>query len=172
VRLARTLGLSYHPHMDYNALIDQFEAGGPKFKAAIAGLSREQLLAFPVPGTWSIQQIAIHLQDADSVAVDRMRRIIAEDNPLLIGFDENEFVKNLSYEAQSAADAAELLDLNRRQFARVLRRLPASAWERTGVHNERGKVTLGGMLEMYTKHLEHHLKFAHEKRAKLGKPIG
>jgi len=157
--------------MDYNALIDQFEGGGQKLKDAIAGLSREELLAFPIPGKWSIQQIAIHLQDADSVAIDRMRRIIAEENPLLIGFDENEFVKKLSYEAQSAADAAELLDLNRRQFAKVLRRLPATAWDRTGVHNERGKVTLGQMLEMYTKHLEHHLKFAHEKRAKLGKPV-
>lgn len=157
--------------MDSKALIDQFEAGGRKVKAAIAGLTRDDLMAFPVPGTWSIQQIVIHLQDSDAVALDRMRRIIAEDNPLLIGFDENRFTANLAYDQQSAADAAELIDLSRRQFTRILRRLPESAWERTGVHNERGKVTLGGMLEMYVKHLERHLNFAIDKRAKIGKPV-
>jgi hypothetical protein len=151
------------------ALIDQFEAGGARVKAVIAGLTREQLTAFPVPGTWSIQQIVVHLQDSDAVAIDRMRRIIAEETPLLIGFDENLFVKNLFYDEQSAADAAESLDLSRRQFTRVLRKLPETAWARAGVHNERGKITLGEMLEIYTKHLERHLKFAQEKRAKIGK---
>src|SRR4051812_21816558 len=119
--------------MDSKALIDQFEAGGRKVKAAIAGLRREGLTAFPVPGTWSIQQIVIHLQDSDAVALDRMRRIIAEDNPLLIGYDENKFTAKLAYDEQSAADAAELIDLSRLQFARILRRLPETAWERTGV---------------------------------------
>jgi hypothetical protein len=152
-------------------LIDEFEAGGEKVKRVVAGLSRAELLAFPIPGTWSIQQIVVHLQDADAVAVDRMRRIIAEENPLLIGFNENLFVKNLFYEEQSAEMAAELLDMTRRQFTRVLRKLPESAWSRTGVHNERGKLTLGDLLQIYVKHLDHHLKFAMEKRAKLGKSL-
>jgi hypothetical protein len=160
------------PAMDNQALIDQFEAGGQKVKAAIAGLSREDLLAFPVPGTWSIQQIIIHLQDADAVALDRMKRIIAEDKPpLLIGFDENKYVANLFYAEQSAQEAVVLIDLSRRQFAQVLRRLPELAWSRFGIHNERGKLTLLETLQIYTKHLEHHLKFAHEKRGKLGKPL-
>ena len=158
--------------MDQKALIEQFEAGGSKLKAAIAGLSREDLNALPIPGTWSIHQIVIHLQDADAVAIDRMKRIIAEEKPpLLIGFDENKYVSNLSYAQQSTQDAAELVDLSRRQFAVVLKGLVESAWDRFGVHNERGKMTLLEMLQMYTKHLEHHLKFAHEKRAKLGKPL-
>jgi uncharacterized damage-inducible protein DinB len=155
--------------MDQKALIDQFEAGGSKLKAALAGLSREELVAIPIPGKWSIHQVAIHMQDADAVTIDRMKRIIAEDTPLLIGFNENKYVANLFYAEQSTADAAEMVDLSRRQFARTLRRLPESAWGRFGVHNERGKMTLLEMLEMSTKHLEHHLKFAHEKRAKLGK---
>src|SRR5258706_11485439 len=144
--------------MDIIALIDEFEAGGQRVKDAIAGLTQEELRVFPVPGTWSIQQIVIHLQNADAVVVDRMKRIIAENNPLLIAFDENLWVKNLFYADQPAATAAELLDLTRRQFVHVLRRLPESAWEeRTGIHNKRGKVTLGEMLEIYTKHLAHHL---------------
>jgi hypothetical protein len=155
--------------MKYAALIDQFEQGGAKVKAAIAGLSREELLAAPVPGRWSTQQVVIHLQDSDAVAIDRMRRIAAEELPLIIAYDENLFVQNLFYDEQSAADAAELIDLGRRQWARALRKLPEAAFERAGIHSARGRVTLADQLEMYTKHLERHLEFVAEKRKALGK---
>src|SRR4051812_36068012 len=157
--------------MGYSAQIDQYEAGGGKVKAAIAGLAREDLLAFPVPGTWSIQQIVIHLQDSELMAVDRMKRIIAEEKPLLVGYVENKFVANLSYDLHAPCVAAEPVDLFRRQFARILRRLPETAWARFGIHNERGKVTLGEQLEMYVKHPERPLSFAIEKHAKLDKPL-
>jgi uncharacterized damage-inducible protein DinB len=155
--------------MDMKSLIDQFEAGGQKLKDAIAGLSPGQLLAFPVPGTWSIQQIVIHLSDMDLVAVDRMKRIIAEENPLLTSVNESLFVKNLFYDKQSAQTAAELLDLSRKQFAKVLRQLTESAFSRTGIHTERGKITLTQTLQTYVNHLEHHLKFALDKRAMVTK---
>src|SRR5437588_11077478 len=99
------------PAMD-RSLIDQYENGGEKLRQASRGLTREDLLAVPVPGTWSIQQIVLHLMDSDLIAADRMKRVIAEDNPTLIGFDETKFAKNLHYEEQSAADAATIFDLN------------------------------------------------------------
>jgi uncharacterized damage-inducible protein DinB len=158
--------------MDQKALIDQFEAGGGKAKAAIAGLSREDLFAVPVPGMWSIQQVIVHLQDSEAVAIDRMKRVIAEAKPpLLMGYDENQYTANLSYDQQSAADAVEMVELGRRQFTKVLRKLPAAAWDRFGIHSERGKLTLSELLQSFTKHLEHHLKFAYEKRSKLGKAL-
>jgi hypothetical protein len=152
--------------------IEQFEQGGEKVLKAIAGLTRQELTAFPVPGKWSIQQVIVHLQDAESVAIHRMKQIIAEEKPpLLVAWSENEFVKDLAYDEQSAEDAARLVDIGRRQFARVLRKLPAEAWDRFGIHTERGKVTVREQLEMYNRHLDHHLKFVYEKREKLGKKI-
>jgi hypothetical protein len=47
--------------------------------------------AFPVPGTWSIQQIVLHMMDSDLIASDRMKRVIAEDRPTLIGYNETAF---------------------------------------------------------------------------------
>ena len=152
-------------------LIDQFERGGDRVRAAVRGLERRDLLAFPVPGTWSIQQIVVHLLDSDLVAVHRMKRVAAEDVPLLLAYDETKFAQALFYDDQPVEKVLDLFDLNRRLFAPVLRRLPDEAFARFGVHNQRGKVTLGEMVGDYVGHVEHHLTFVRKKRALLGKPL-
>jgi hypothetical protein len=149
--------------------IDRYEAGAAEPARAIKGLSREELNAFPVPGTWSVQQVIVHLMDSDLIGADRMKRIAAMERPLLIGYDESAFMATLHPERVDAAGAAEVFRLNRVLTAAVMRSLPKEAFERWGVHNEKGKVTLLHMLEDYCEHLDHHLKFVAEKRKKLGK---
>lgn len=156
--------------MDFKT-IDQFEAGTRTLADSVRGLSRAELLARPVPGTWSIQQIVLHLLDSDLVIADRMKRIIAEENPALIGFDESKFAAALHYDDQEIADAVALFGLNRKMMARLLRRLPAEAFARSGTHSERGRETLAMYVEGACRHLAHHLKFLYDKRAKLGKPV-
>jgi hypothetical protein len=73
-------------------LIEEYEKGGDDLRMAVRGLEREDLLAFPVPGTWSIQQIVIHLLDSELVTADRMKRVIAEEKAALLSFDENRWV--------------------------------------------------------------------------------
>ena len=112
-----------------NALLDQYAAGGEQLRQSIAGLSPEQLKAFPVPGTWSIQQIVIHMMDSDLIGADRMKRVAAEDRePTLIGYDETAFVRELSYHELDPNKAIEVFDLNRQLTAEALRRLPADRW--------------------------------------------
>jgi hypothetical protein len=156
-------------------LIEHYEAGGEKLALAIRGLTREDLLCVPPAdanvGRWSIQQVVVHCMDSDLVSADRMKRMIAEDNPTLIGYDENKFVANLFYEDQSADQAIALLDQNRKLFTTVLRKLPPQAFERKGTHNERGAMTVGGYLKSTVDHLEHHINFIHKKRAKMGKEM-
>jgi hypothetical protein len=150
-------------------LMNRYESGVEKLRQAIAGLSEQDLKAAPIPGKWSTQQVVIHLADAEVASGDRMRRIIAQDQPPLLAWDENLFLRRLFYEQQSAADAVTIIDLTRRQLSRVLRKLSDADWQRTGVHSERGPLTLTDVLISTTKHLEHHLKFIVEKREKLGK---
>src|SRR5437870_4949787 len=103
------------------AVIDHFEQGGQRLAASIRGLSREEMLKKPPAdadiGLWSIQEIVIHLQDSDSIAIDRMQRVIAEELPLLIGYNEALAAKNLFYNDQSAEDAIKILELKRKQLA-------------------------------------------------------
>jgi len=152
-----------------NQTITRYEQGGAQLRQAVAGLSAAEMQAFPIPNTWSIQQIVMHLMDSDLIAADRMKRVIAEEMPPLIGYNESKFAAALFYHQQSVDDAITLFEVNRRQFARVLRQLPPAAFERLGMHNERGVMTLGKMLEGICGHLEHHLAFIQKKRGLLNK---
>jgi DinB superfamily len=156
-------------------LIDRYAAGGETLQKAVVGLSQQDLLWKPPAeagiGLWSIQQIVIHLMDSDLIWAARMKSMIAEDDPQILGFDESKFADHLFYEDQDAQIALRLLDLNRRQMARVLRKLPDSAFSRTGQHNERGPITLVQSVHGTVEHLEHHVDFIRKKREKLGKAM-
>ncbi|MCC6425556.1 MAG: DinB family protein [Phycisphaerales bacterium] len=152
-------------------LIARFTADADILHKLTAGLTREQLTAFPVPGTWSMQQLVVHLLDSDLIAVHRMKRIIAEEAPLLISYDETAFAARLHYHGLDTLTVCELFRLNRLHMGEILRNLPALAFDRHGIHNQRGKVTLREMLELYVHHVDHHLPFAEAKRKKLGAPL-
>jgi hypothetical protein len=151
------------------AIVEQYEQGGLKLGQAIVGLTTEELLAVPIPGKWSTHQVVIHLADAEASFADRIKRIIAMDNPTLLPWDENKFFANLFYGEQSAEDAVKLIELIRRQTTRVLKALPDHAFARIGQHSERGQQTLEAVIGFANFHLDHHLKFIAEKREKLGK---
>lgn len=153
------------------SLIDAYETAPAKLRAAVKGLTREELTARPGPGKWSILEVAIHIVDSDMISIDRMKRILIEDNPALLYADETAYVDKLFTHDQDLEDALTLLEIGRRQWARVLRRLPDSAFERTGQHNRSGTVTVGAMVPSYIKHIDDHLKYILEKREKLGKPL-
>ena len=152
-------------------LIDCYVNEASDLGKSIAGLSKADLLAFPIPGTLSIQQIVIHMLDSDLVGTDRMKRVIAEDNPLLLGCDESKFAARLYYQELDPQLACDLFCKNRQLMADILRRLPDEAFQRTGVHTERGKETLADLVGIHVEHLRHHLRFVREKRKLLGKPL-
>ena len=153
------------------SVIEAYAAGPAKVRAAVAGLTREELTARPGPGKWSILEVVVHLVDSDAISIDRMKRILTEDNPPLLYADETAYVDRLFSHDQSLEDALTLFEVGRRQFARVLRKLPEEAFERHGTHNRRGVVKVGAMVEDYIEHVNYHLKFLFGKRERLGKPL-
>ena len=158
------------------SLIEKYEAGGEQLAQAIRGLTRADLLATPPAGKdvgkWTIQQVVIHLMDADGIGADRIKRLIAEDQPHVFGYDENRYVDRLFYNEQSADDAVTIFKLTRKNFAQVLRKLPDEAFDRSGTHSETGPISVGSQIKKYIEHLEHHLRFIHAKRAAMGKAAG
>jgi hypothetical protein len=152
-------------------LIEQYVAGGGKLRRAVAGLTPDELRARPGPGAWSTLEVVVHLADSDAISIDRMKRIVTEDAPPLLYADETAYVERLHPHEQDPEDALVLFEVGRRQWARVLRRLPDAAFLRAGVHDRKGAVTLGGLVASYVAHLDEHLEFVLGKRARLGKPL-
>jgi len=151
-------------------MIEAYLEGPVALRKAVAGMSREQVQARPVPGKWSTLEVVCHLADFDPILADRMKRIIAEDKPQLLGADEKHFAAALAYDKRELDEELTIIEKTRSQLARILRTLPAEALNRTGVHNERGPMTLERMLTTATNHIPHHVKFIQEKREALGLP--
>jgi uncharacterized damage-inducible protein DinB len=76
-------------------LIDDYLAGPAVLRKAVAGMSREQLLAHPVAGKWSTLEVTAHLADFDPIIAMRMKSIIAEEKPQLLAADEKRFASAL-----------------------------------------------------------------------------
>ncbi len=156
-------------------LIDAYAKGADDLSMAIRGLTREDMAGRPAPeakvGLWSIQEVAVHVADAEGVMVDRMKRIIAEENPTLLAFDETKWAAALRYNEQSAGDAAAILELTRRQMVKVLRALPEAAFARAGTHSEAGRLTLADVLKKAQYHRAHLVKFILAKRSHMGKEM-
>jgi uncharacterized damage-inducible protein DinB len=152
----------------FSELIESYLAGAGTLRQAVTGMKREQLTARPVAGKWSTLEVVCHLADFDPILADRMKRVIAEDRPQLLGANEGKFAAALAYHQRDVEEELAIIDNTRRQMARILRTLPAEALTRTGVHNERGPLTLEQLLVGTTNHINHHLKFIMEKRKLLG----
>ncbi len=154
--------------MNHTETINDYLNGPQLIREAIAGMTSEQIDATPIPGKWSTRQVICHITDYEPVYADRIKRVIAEDQPTLMNGDPDLFAANLAYAARDLDEEIHLIEVIRNHVARILRTLPAEAFERTGTHTVDGSLTLAQLLTRITNHVPHHMKFVAEKRASLG----
>ena len=162
-------------------LLNDYVAGGDLLKRTIAGMSRANVLARPVPGKWSTLEVVCHLADFEPIFADRIKRILAMEQPLLMAADGMRYVivgdlgKAWSFDTLNRAfrllhsnPEAELIALTRQQLATILRAKQSEAFQRTGVHSGLGLVTVEQILTKATQHMLHHVPFIVEKKKALG----
>jgi uncharacterized damage-inducible protein DinB len=148
-------------------LIAAYEQGIEDLRAAVHGMTSEQVLARPVPGKWSTQEVVSHLADTEIYFTDRIERTIALERPLLLSVDERPYPERLNYQAFDLGEELALFAALRRHAVRILGMQRPEAWQRTAVHTETGLVTLRQLVLQAVRHLRHHLPFIAEKRAAL-----
>jgi hypothetical protein len=153
--------------MSQSALIEAYAAGPKLLREATRGMTREQAAARPVPGKWSTLECVCHIADFEIVYADRMKRVIAEDQPTMFSGDPDTFASRLAYQDRDLAEELALIEACRAQVTRILRKLNAADFQRVGKHSEAGPLTLQVLLERVTEHIPHHAKFIEEKRAAL-----
>src|SRR5262249_56014376 len=102
-------------------MIDRYLAGPDTLRQAVSGMTREQLIARPIAGKWSTLEVICHLADFEPILADRMKRVIAEDRPTLLGADEKRFAAALEYHQRDPEEELALIAQTRSQLARILR---------------------------------------------------
>lgn len=138
-------------------LISRYLAGPEKLRAALSGLSEDDLRFQYDSAKWSAKEIAIHIADMDAVASFRMKRIISEPDARYPGVDQDLWALGLGYQSRDVEPSLHLLEANRREMAAILTTVAESAWNRQGVHESAGQQTLRGLVVSYTEHLENHV---------------
>jgi len=145
-------------------LLERFRRGAELVAVSITGAAGAELDYAPAPGKWSIRQILCHLADVEIVVADRLRRVIAEDNPTLVAFDQEAWARNLDYSRRRISRALETFRHMRGENYELLRSLPEAAFERKGTHTDNGAVTLLDLLRVYAEHAENHARQLQETR--------
>jgi hypothetical protein len=138
-------------------LLEKFRTGPGKLERSIDGLSENELEFRPAPGKWSIREIVIHLCDSEIVGAHRIRRVLAEENATLSSYDQDKWAANLSYSKRNLDNAIELFRLLRKSTAELFEDLSEEAWQRTGIHDERGRMSLIDLLQLYADHSDDHI---------------
>lgn len=121
-------------------------------RAAIAGLSREQLRQREQPEKWSIVHVLQHLVDSEIVWSWRLRLVLAHDRPTITGYDQDAWADRLGYDETDPARALEEFSVLRGANLRLLKRTSAADRKRVGVHSERGEESVEHMMRMYAGH--------------------
>ena len=136
-------------------LIAQYVDGYRAVAAALLKMTPEELDARPGPGKWSAREIVHHLADSEMTSAIRLRRLIAEDNPTIVGYDQETFATRLYYD-RPIASSLEAFRWARVSTAEILDRLTEDEWIRAGTHSESGAYGVLRWLEIYAEHAHKH----------------
>lgn len=139
------------------ALIEEYFRGYDLLRAAIAGLQEEELRFKPAPGKWSIHEIVVHVADAEIVGIQRLKKVLAEERPLLTSYDQDGWAQSLGYEQQDREQSLMLFQMLRNSMKPVLDNLSEQQSQRIGIHDEDGELSFRQLLERYVNHVRAHL---------------
>jgi DinB family protein len=136
-------------------LIQTYESGAQTLRDSLAGISDAELDARPGPDDWTAREIVHHLADSEMRAAIRLRQLIAEDDPVIEGYDEKIYTRVLHYDRPIATSLDAALAA-RRASAELLARLTDAEWKRSGTHTESGSYSVEDWLRIYAAHPQDH----------------
>ena len=141
--------------VDRADLLARYREGAGAIAAAADGLSEADLDRRPAPGEWSAREVIHHLADAEVRSAIRLRQLLAEDEPVIEGYDEGLYARVLHYDRPVATSLA-LVHAVRASTAELLDCLTDADFARRGTHTELGPYSVDTWLEVYTAHAHDH----------------
>ena len=141
--------------MDRQPQLDRYRSALTDLDDALAGATDADLDRPQPAGDWTARQIVHHLADSESMAYIRLRRLIAEDRPVIQGYDEPEWARRLHYDRPIEASRA-VVRAVRTASLQLLESLTADEWGRSGSHSESGAYSVEEWFEIYSGHTHDH----------------
>jgi hypothetical protein len=138
-------------------LIEQYGAGYETVERSVAAFPRASLAERPIPGKWSAREIVHHLADSEMESARRLRRLLAEDRPQILPYDQEDYATRFHYNER--ADIQPSLDAlrgARATTAQLLAHMTDQDWAREGVHPEHPRYTVENWLQIYAAHAHNH----------------
>jgi hypothetical protein len=138
------------------SLLEQYRAGAAEVDEALAGITAEELdRRPPEPDGWTARQVAHHLADSEAMAYTRLRRLLADDDPVIAGYDEPVWANRLHYDRPIEASVA-VMRAVREASVQLLEAIDEQEWSRMGTHTESGPYSVEGWLRIYASHPHEH----------------
>jgi hypothetical protein len=137
-------------------LITQYVAGYDEVVEALKGFDPAGLTAHPLPGKWSAAEIVHHLADSETTSALRIRKLLAEENAIIQGYDQELYARKLRYNERDTAPSLEAFRAARATTAQLLPTLTDADWACEGWHTESGRYSAETWLRIYAVHAHNH----------------
>ena len=139
-------------------LIQQYADGPARLESALARVPAAALRWRPAPGEWSAHEVVCHCADSETNGAARIRYVLCEPDPLVVGYDESRWAVALDYHGHPIEAALATVRAVRANTAAMIWRLPEDVWEREGRHTDSGRYRALDWLAIYAEHLEIHAR--------------
>ena len=143
-------------HSERQALIARYKEGHQAVLDALAGSTDAELDLDAAGDGWTAREIVHHLADSEMTSAIRLRRLLAEDQPRIDGYDEEQFARVLKYAKRPIGAALDALSAARRTTAEILEQMSEADWTRAGTHSESGAYSAEDWLVIYAAHAHDH----------------
>ena len=157
--------VSPHEPRRTRSLIERYAAGPALLEATYAMVPAEARQWRPGPGKWSAHEVIVHCADSEANAHMRIRYVVAEREPLIVGYDQDAWARDFDYHGHPVELAFATIRAVRANTVPLLRRLTDADWAKAGRHTEHSKpysgetwlVTYGEHLEVHSRQLERNI---------------
>jgi hypothetical protein len=139
------------------ALIARVLRGPGQVSRIFSMLTDEQLRAPLAPGEWSPADVLAHLRAADDIQSIRAYMILTREEPPLPAFDERAWAEVAGYLTLHSRASLDIYFRRRVELAHMLRGTSPASFNRAGMHETLGRLTLQALLENLASHEEEHV---------------
>jgi uncharacterized damage-inducible protein DinB len=148
--------------------ISQIEEAPSKLKAAVRGLSDQQLDTPYRPGGWTVRQVVHHLPDSHLNSYVRFRLAMTEQEPTIKPYEQQLWAELPDAKTAPIEMSLDLLDSLHKRWVLLLKSFTPADFSRTFMHPESGKMTLDRTLALYAWHGRHHVAHITSLRHRMG----